>query len=213
MHAIAGAGGKIKTPFEHVVSCLRAVRGMTDGTSSVYTYLSRMGELNHQNPIPTGYSEIGGDWIDTNNLLDRQNFGVDMANRTATTFGADIMEVSELCPKFDVSDISIKTAALMIPDRALARRVVAAHLEQEVARRHLHQARQVAARPHLEGLVAVAHLPQAVDGAAGVTAVGVGEGGVGLRHEVHDEVGVVEPEMMRERGEVDLSPPPMPSLS
>ena len=34
--------------------------------------------------------------------------------RTAGTFGADIMEVSELCPKFDVSHISIKTAALMI---------------------------------------------------------------------------------------------------
>jgi arginase family enzyme len=34
--------------------------------------------------------------------------------RMAGTFGADIMEVSELCPKFDVSQISIKTAALMI---------------------------------------------------------------------------------------------------
>ena len=34
--------------------------------------------------------------------------------RTAGTFGADIMEVSELCPEFDVSHISIKTAALMI---------------------------------------------------------------------------------------------------
>jgi agmatinase len=34
--------------------------------------------------------------------------------RTAGTFGADIMEVSELCPTFDVSQISIKTATLMI---------------------------------------------------------------------------------------------------
>jgi agmatinase len=34
--------------------------------------------------------------------------------RTAGSFGADIMEVSELCPQFDVSHISIKTAVLMI---------------------------------------------------------------------------------------------------
>jgi uncharacterized protein (DUF1800 family) len=84
-------GGKIKTPFEHVVSALRSVRGKTDGLSSVRTYLSRMAELFHVNPVPTGYSEIGGDWLDTNNLLDRQNFGLDMATRTATTFGADVI--------------------------------------------------------------------------------------------------------------------------
>jgi len=41
--------------------------------------------------IPTGYSELGNDWIDTNNLLDRQNFGYDMATRTAATFGADVI--------------------------------------------------------------------------------------------------------------------------
>jgi uncharacterized protein (DUF1800 family) len=84
-------GGKIKTPFEHVVSGLRAVRGMTDGLSSVRNYLSRMAELPHQNAIPTGYPEIGGDWLDTNNLLDRQNFGFDMATRTTATFGADVI--------------------------------------------------------------------------------------------------------------------------
>jgi uncharacterized protein (DUF1800 family) len=84
-------GGKIKTPFEHVVSALRAVRGQTDGNSSVRGYLSLMSELFHQNAVPTGYSELGGDWIDTNNLLARQNFGLDMATRTATTFGADVI--------------------------------------------------------------------------------------------------------------------------
>jgi uncharacterized protein (DUF1800 family) len=85
------AGGKIKTPFEHVASALRAVRGQTDGNSSVRGYLSLMSELFHQNPVPTGYSEAGFDWIDTNNLLARQNFGLDMAARTATTFGADVI--------------------------------------------------------------------------------------------------------------------------
>ncbi|HZM68828.1 MAG TPA: DUF1800 family protein, partial [Candidatus Cryosericum sp.] len=55
------------------------------------TYLSRLVELFHVNAVPTGYSEIGGDWLNTNQLLDRQNFGLDMATRTATAFGADVI--------------------------------------------------------------------------------------------------------------------------
>ena len=87
----ARAGGKIKTPFEHVTSALRAVRGMTDGGSSVRNYLNRMSELYHRNPVPTGFPEIGGEWVDTNKLLERQNFGYDMATRTSTTYGADVI--------------------------------------------------------------------------------------------------------------------------
>ena len=83
--------GKIKTPFEHVVSGLRAVRGKTDGSNLNRTYLGRMQESFHQNPVPTGYSELGGDWLDTNNLLERLNFGLDMTARTASTFGADVI--------------------------------------------------------------------------------------------------------------------------
>jgi uncharacterized protein (DUF1800 family) len=84
-------GNKIKTPFEHVVSALRAVRGRTDGPTVFRGYLQRMQEQFHLNSIPTGYSELGNDWIDTNNLLDRQNFGYDMAIRTGAAFGADVI--------------------------------------------------------------------------------------------------------------------------
>ncbi|MGH2360775.1 MAG: DUF1800 domain-containing protein [bacterium] len=89
---------KIKTPFEHVASSLRATRGKTDGFTGVLVdplarggYLSRMQELFHQNPVPTGYSELGGDWVDTGNLLERQNWGMDLTSRTATNYGNDII--------------------------------------------------------------------------------------------------------------------------
>ncbi|HEV8200207.1 MAG TPA: DUF1800 domain-containing protein [Candidatus Polarisedimenticolia bacterium] len=85
----ARVGGKIKTPFEHVVSALRAVRASTDGTSIVEGYLTRMSELFHRNPVPTGYSEIGGDWLDTNNLLERRNFGMTAA--ASPSFAADVI--------------------------------------------------------------------------------------------------------------------------
>jgi len=85
------ARGKLKTPVEHVISAFRASRGRTDGITQVQSYLSRMQEPPHLNPVPTGYSELGGDWLDTNNLLERQNFGLDMASRTGSNFGADVI--------------------------------------------------------------------------------------------------------------------------
>jgi uncharacterized protein (DUF1800 family) len=87
----ARVGGKIKTPFEHVVSALRALRGSTDGRVNVNGSLKRMSELFHLNPVPTGYSESGADWLDTNNLLERQNFGVDVAIQTGSKFGMDVI--------------------------------------------------------------------------------------------------------------------------
>ena len=104
------ARGKIKTPFEHVVSALRAARGKTDGLTLVRDYLIRMSELLHENPIPTGYSELGGDWIDTNNLIERQNFGLDITSRNDFAFGADIIAV--------VNAAGVSTAP--VPDNSAA---------------------------------------------------------------------------------------------
>lgn len=83
--------GKVKDPFEHVASAFRATRGKTNGYSTVRNYLVRMQHLYHQNPVPTGWPEMGADWIDTNNLLERQNFALDLTSRTGSTFGTDLI--------------------------------------------------------------------------------------------------------------------------
>jgi uncharacterized protein (DUF1800 family) len=82
---------KVRDPFEHTVAAFRATRGKTNGYSNVRNYLVRMGHLYHQNPIPTGWSELGGDWVDTNNLLERQKFALDLTPRTGNNFGTDLI--------------------------------------------------------------------------------------------------------------------------
>jgi len=82
---------KIRDPFEHVAAAFRATRGKTNGYSTVRSYLIRMGHRYHENPVPTGWPERGGDWVDTNNLLERQNFGLDLAARTGSSFGTDLI--------------------------------------------------------------------------------------------------------------------------
>lgn len=85
---------KIKTPFEHVISAFRATRGKTNGLNrDLSGYVQRLQYIPYANPVPTGYPESGGAWIDTNNLLERQNFGFDLAQRTANAFGTDLLEL------------------------------------------------------------------------------------------------------------------------
>src|SRR6266581_3286550 len=77
------------------ISCIRdRKRWMSvkkDGLTVTRLYLSPMQEMFHMIPVPTGYSELGGDWLDTNNLLERQNFALDLTSRTGSNFGADVI--------------------------------------------------------------------------------------------------------------------------
>lgn len=82
-------GGKIKTPLEHFVSAFRALRGKTNGSSQVFNYLTRAQYRPYLNPVPTGWPENGDDWLDTNNTLERQNFGTQLASATGANFGSD----------------------------------------------------------------------------------------------------------------------------
>jgi len=80
---------KIKTPLEHFVSAFRAIRGDTDGASQVINYLAFSQHIPHFNPVPTGYPEDGESWIDTTNVLIRQNFGLHLAAVSDPLFGSD----------------------------------------------------------------------------------------------------------------------------
>ncbi len=69
---------KIKTPLEHVVGLARNLGATTNG-ESLLGALSGMSMRLFQNPVPTGYSETGDDWISSDQLLERTKH----ANRVA----------------------------------------------------------------------------------------------------------------------------------
>jgi uncharacterized protein (DUF1800 family) len=66
---------KAKTPMEHVVSAIRATGGVTDGFTEVFFFLAATAHQVYLNAAPTGWAEAGFEWINTNNMLDRQNLG------------------------------------------------------------------------------------------------------------------------------------------
>ena len=84
---------KAKTPIEHVITAFRALRGETDGITAVSDSLLRMWNVSYLTASAADDSEPDGD-SDTNNLLERQTFALDLARRTAATdpnFSADVI--------------------------------------------------------------------------------------------------------------------------
>lgn len=72
--------GKPKTPFEYVVSSIRAIGGeVASATRGVVAYLSQMGEPLYQCIPPTGYTDRGDEWLNPSSQLYRMNFALDLA--------------------------------------------------------------------------------------------------------------------------------------
>ena len=69
---------KIKSPFEYVVSALRAVGGATDGRA-VASKIADMGEPLYLCQPPTGYSDTADAWVSSGALLARLNFALALA--------------------------------------------------------------------------------------------------------------------------------------
>ncbi|HXC18105.1 MAG TPA: DUF1800 domain-containing protein [Holophagaceae bacterium] len=77
----AAMGAKVKTPFEFVVSSVRALDGHVDDPLPIARTVARMGEpLYHCQP-PTGYKDTADAWVSTGALVERLRFGVALAKR------------------------------------------------------------------------------------------------------------------------------------
>ncbi len=70
---------KIKTPFEVLVSAVRAIGADTNGTQ-IQAMLVKMGEPLYGYQTPNGYPDMAEDWVNTGALLERLNFAVALAS-------------------------------------------------------------------------------------------------------------------------------------
>jgi len=70
---------KIKTPFELVVSAVRAFGTDVDTPMPLAQWVGRIGEPLYQCQPPTGYSDKAEAWVNTGALLNRLNFSLALA--------------------------------------------------------------------------------------------------------------------------------------
>jgi uncharacterized protein (DUF1800 family) len=71
--------GKVKTPFEFVVSAVRATGAEPDETPRLAQVVARLGQPLYLQPAPTGYGETQAQWVNSGALLGRMNAAVALA--------------------------------------------------------------------------------------------------------------------------------------
>ncbi|MGA3185839.1 MAG: DUF1800 domain-containing protein [Bryobacteraceae bacterium] len=69
---------KVKTPFEMIVSSIRATGAQVDYASPLEDRLKRLGQPLYLKDAPTGYSSANAEWINSAALLERMNFALDL---------------------------------------------------------------------------------------------------------------------------------------
>ena len=75
----AARAAKVKTPFEFVVSAVRASGAEVDDARGLAGRLAAMGMPLYQQQPPTGYKDTADAWVSTSGLLARLNLALDLA--------------------------------------------------------------------------------------------------------------------------------------
>jgi len=70
---------KVKSPFEVVVSALRALGAQPDATARTAQVIATLGEPIYGHQAPNGWPETGDQWMNTGAILARINFGMAIA--------------------------------------------------------------------------------------------------------------------------------------
>ena len=71
---------KIKTPFEMVVSAVRATKADVSSAFLLASELQKLGEPLYRKVEPTGYSSANSEWVSSAALLERMNFALALAH-------------------------------------------------------------------------------------------------------------------------------------
>jgi len=86
---------KVKSPFEVVVSAMRALNAAPDSTPRTAQVVAYLGQPVYGHQAPNGWPETGEAWMNTGAILNRINFG--MAAAAGRLPGADLRAI----PAFD----------------------------------------------------------------------------------------------------------------
>jgi uncharacterized protein (DUF1800 family) len=71
---------KVKTPFEMVVSAIRASPASLDSAFALGNEIQKLGEPLYRKIEPTGYSSANAEWMSSGSLLERMNFAIALAH-------------------------------------------------------------------------------------------------------------------------------------
>lgn len=87
-------GAKIKSPFELAASALRASGGEIGDPKEILKWIARMGQPLYAYQAPTGYPDRAEAWVNTGSLLNRMNFGLQLAANRVRGVDLDLVALN-----------------------------------------------------------------------------------------------------------------------
>jgi len=111
---------KVKTPYELVVSAARATGAEVSQSRRSIDLLRTMGHLPYAEPTPAGFPAMSEDWVNSGAMLNRMNFGLDLAGGRVDGVRID----ASLMPRGETSTDVLLTAVLPgIDTKRLSQRI------------------------------------------------------------------------------------------
>jgi uncharacterized protein (DUF1800 family) len=112
-------GAKVKSPFELAVSALRAAGAHVENPRPLLGWIARMGEPLYAYQAPTGYPDRADAWVNTGSLLNRMNFGLQLASQRIPGIDMDLPSLHD-GPEPESREAALATyASLLLPGRDL----------------------------------------------------------------------------------------------
>src|SRR5215469_9403921 len=109
---------KIKTPFELVVSAVRALGTDVDTSMPLVQWVGRIGEPLYQCQPPTGYSDRAETWVNAGALLNRLNFSLALAGNKVRGSRSDSAALLGLDTTTDSRQILDRAVSLFLGGQA-----------------------------------------------------------------------------------------------
>jgi uncharacterized protein (DUF1800 family) len=100
---------KVKSPFEYVISAVRAVNASVDNPLPIARALQQIGEPLYGAQPPTGYSDRADVWINTGALMNRLNFALALAANKLPGVHSDVVS---MIPASEAADAAQSVDAL-----------------------------------------------------------------------------------------------------
>ena len=94
---------KVKTPFEYIVSAIRATQTDVIETQPLLNTLNSMGMGLYGMQPPTGYSTKADTWVNSSALLDRMNFAMALVNNKVAGAHFDAAQILPAPPASDAT--------------------------------------------------------------------------------------------------------------
>jgi uncharacterized protein (DUF1800 family) len=107
---------KVKTPFEMVVSAVRALDANVDNAFALANKVGDLGEPLYRKQEPTGYSNLNAEWVNSAALLARMNFALSLAQNKIPGITVDTAKfgqggATEIAQSLLLRDVTPQTRA------------------------------------------------------------------------------------------------------